>query len=66
MTEPAAVNVSFVKTEKAGLKMLTFRIRQNIKNEINTMILDALENAHQYFAINKGFEKAFNFLTRPK
>jgi biofilm protein TabA len=45
--------------------MLTFRIRQNIKSEINTMILDVLENAHQYFAINKGFEKAFNFLTRP-
>ena len=45
--------------------MLTFRIRQNIKSEIKTMILDLLENAHQYFAINKGFEKAFNFLTRP-
>jgi YhcH/YjgK/YiaL family protein len=29
------------------------------------MILDVLENAHQYFAINKGFKKAFNFLTRP-
>ena len=29
------------------------------------MILDILENAHQYFAINKGFEKTFNFLTRP-
>jgi biofilm protein TabA len=29
------------------------------------MILDVLENAHQYFAINKGFEKAFNFLIRP-
>jgi YhcH/YjgK/YiaL family protein len=29
------------------------------------MILDVLENANQYFAINKGFEKAFNFLIRP-
>jgi YhcH/YjgK/YiaL family protein len=32
---------------------------------MTTMILDVLENAHQYFAINKGFEKAFNFLIRP-
>jgi len=29
-----------------------------------TMILDVLENAHQYFAMNKGFAKAFEFLTR--
>ena len=29
------------------------------------MILDLLENPQRYFAINKGFEKAFNFLTRP-
>jgi len=28
------------------------------------MIFDILENAHKYFAINQGFEKAFNFLTR--
>jgi biofilm protein TabA len=29
------------------------------------MILDILENSYQYCAINKGFEKAFNFLIRP-
>ena len=29
------------------------------------MILDALENAHRYLALNKGFAKAFEFLLRP-
>ena len=29
------------------------------------MILDVLENAHRYFALNKGFEEAFGFLMRP-
>lgn len=29
------------------------------------MILDVLDNAHQYLSINKGFAKAFEFLLRP-
>ncbi|PKN53776.1 MAG: YhcH/YjgK/YiaL family protein [Deltaproteobacteria bacterium HGW-Deltaproteobacteria-13] len=29
------------------------------------MILDVLENAHRYPALNKGFAKAFDFLLRP-
>jgi YhcH/YjgK/YiaL family protein len=29
------------------------------------MILDILENAHRYSALNKGFGKAFDFLARP-
>lgn len=29
------------------------------------MILDTLENAHCYFALNKGFAVAFEFLKRP-
>ncbi len=29
------------------------------------MILDILENAHQYLAMNNGFAKAFEFLSRP-
>lgn len=29
------------------------------------MILDVLENAHRYLALNKGFAKAFEFLSRP-
>jgi len=29
------------------------------------MILDVLENAHQYLALHKGFAKAFDFLLRP-
>jgi YhcH/YjgK/YiaL family protein len=29
------------------------------------MILDVLENAHRYLALNKGFTKAFEFLLRP-
>ncbi len=29
------------------------------------MILDILENSHKYFSLHEGFEKAFNFLTRP-
>jgi biofilm protein TabA len=28
------------------------------------MILDILENGHQYFGLNPGFEKAFQFLVR--
>lgn len=28
------------------------------------MILDVLENAHRYFAMNNGFARAFEFLTR--
>jgi YhcH/YjgK/YiaL family protein len=30
-----------------------------------TMILDVLENAHRYLPLDKGFAKAFEFLTRP-
>ncbi len=30
------------------------------------MILDVLENAPQYFALNKSFAKAFDFLNRPE
>ena len=30
------------------------------------MILDVLENAHRYLALNNGFAKAFEFLTRPE
>jgi len=29
------------------------------------MILDVLENAHRYFALNNGFAKGFEFLKRP-
>ncbi len=29
------------------------------------MILDILDNAHQYLSLNKGFAKAFEFLMRP-
>jgi biofilm protein TabA len=29
------------------------------------MILDVLENAHRYLALNQGFAKAFEFLLRP-
>lgn len=29
------------------------------------MILDVLENAHRYLALNRGFAKAFEFLLRP-
>lgn len=29
------------------------------------MILDTLENLSSYFPLNSGFEKAFNFLSRP-
>ena len=29
------------------------------------MILDSLDNAHRYVSLNKGFEKAFEFLNRP-
>ena len=29
------------------------------------MILDILENAHRYLVMNKGFEKAIEFLLRP-
>jgi YhcH/YjgK/YiaL family protein len=29
------------------------------------MILDVLENAHRYYALNEGFAKAFEFLARP-
>jgi biofilm protein TabA len=29
------------------------------------MILDVLENAHRYLALNKGFAKAFEFLLHP-
>jgi len=29
------------------------------------MILDVLENAHRYGALNEGFAKAFEFLSRP-
>lgn len=29
------------------------------------MILDSLENAHRYMALNKGFQKAIAFLLRP-
>ncbi len=29
------------------------------------MILDILENGYHYFALNSGFEKAFQFLVRP-
>jgi len=39
MTELAVVNVSFVRTEKAGLKMLISRIRQYINNKGRTMVL---------------------------
>jgi biofilm protein TabA len=30
------------------------------------MILDVLENAHRYLALNKGFAKAIEFLLRPE
>ena len=29
------------------------------------MVLDVLENAHRYLALNKGFAEAFEFLMRP-
>ena len=29
------------------------------------MIIDTLENAHRYFPLNKGFQKAIEFLLRP-
>ncbi len=33
--------------------------------EKTIMILDILDNAHQYLSLNKGFAKAFEFLMRP-
>jgi YhcH/YjgK/YiaL family protein len=37
----------------------------SILKEGITMILDILENAHRYTGLNKGFAKAFEFLSRP-
>jgi biofilm protein TabA len=40
-------------------------MKMSLSKEKQTMILDVLENAHRYFALNKGFTKAFEFLMRP-
>jgi YhcH/YjgK/YiaL family protein len=56
--DPLIQRTAFNRRESARF------VRYDLKKGLN-MILDVLENAHRYQALNEGFAKAFDFLLHP-